>query len=166
MQVLVAVASRHGATREIAAALGERLAGNGLRVVVADAEVVDDLDGYDAVVLGSGVYAGHWLAAARTLVERLRGPLSARPLWLFSSGPLGDPPAPVDDAVEVGGLLAGLRAREHRTFAGRLTRADLSLAEGALVRVLRAPVGDFRDWSAIAAWADEIAAELATVPVP
>ena len=166
MQVLVAVASRHGATHQIASAIGERLAGHGLRVVVADAEVVDDVERYDAVVLGSAVYAGHWLASARALAERLHGPLSTRPLWLFSSGPVGDPPKPVEDAVEIGRLLTDLGARGHRTFAGRIEREDLNLAERTVVRALRAPVGDFRDRSAVAAWADEIVAELAALPAP
>ncbi|MFA9446868.1 flavodoxin domain-containing protein [Egicoccus sp. AB-alg6-2] len=164
MRVLVAVASRHGATHEIAAALGERLAGHGLRVVVADAEVVDDLERYDAVVLGSAVYAGHWLESARDLVERLRDPLMQRPLWLFSSGPVGTPPKPVEEALEPQRLARELGARAHRVFAGRIDRDRLTFGERALVRALRAPVGDFRNWADVASWADEIHAALVAAP--
>ncbi|MFA9432512.1 flavodoxin domain-containing protein [Egicoccus sp. AB-alg2] len=164
MQVLVSAASRHGATREIAAAIGERLAGHGLRVVVADPEVVEDVERFDAVVLGSAVYAGHWLDPARQLVERSTAVLSERPVWLFSSGPVGDPPKPVEDAAEPRELLRTLPARGHRTFAGRLDRGSLGFAERAIVRALHAPVGDFRDWAAIAAWADEIHEQLVALP--
>ncbi|GGI05512.1 flavodoxin domain-containing protein [Egicoccus halophilus] len=164
MQVLIATASRHGSTREIAACLGERLAGHGLRVVVADAEVVTDLDGYDAVVLGSAVYAGRWVEAARLLVARLGDELAERPLWLFSSGPVGDPPRPLETAQEPRDLLDRFGAREHRVFAGKLDRSVMSVGERALARVVRAPEGDFRDWAAIAAWADEISTQLAAAP--
>jgi len=53
---------------------------------------IQAVDGFDAVVLGSAVYAGHWLKPARELVDRSRDALAARPVWLFSSGPIGDPP--------------------------------------------------------------------------
>src|SRR3712207_229163 len=98
MNALVAVASRHGSTNEIARAIAEELRTRGLDAEVRDAEEVDVLDGYEAVVLGSAVYMGDWLLAARRLVERHRQRLAALPLWLFSSGPLGlDDPKPHGD---------------------------------------------------------------------
>jgi menaquinone-dependent protoporphyrinogen IX oxidase len=63
----------------------------------AAAEQVREVDGYDAVVLGSAVYAGHWLKPAREPVGRLGTFLADRPVWLFSSGPVGDPPKPEGD---------------------------------------------------------------------
>ena len=70
----------------IAAALGER----GLDAVVAQPDQVESVIGFDAVIIGSGVYAGHWLEPAKRLIERETGALLARRVWLFSSGPLGD----------------------------------------------------------------------------
>jgi menaquinone-dependent protoporphyrinogen oxidase len=161
MRILVASASRHGATREIAAAIGETLAREGLDVDVRDAESVTDVSGYGAVVLGSAVYVGHWLEPARRLVERHGADLAARPTWLFSSGPLGDPPRPAEpDAVRVDDLVAATGAREHRLFAGRLDRSLLGFGERAVVVAVRAREGDFRDWDAIRAWARDIAGGL------
>lgn len=94
MKVLVTAATKHGATAEIAAAIGEVLQGAGVDAAVVSPEEVATVDGYDAVVLGSAVYAGHWLAAATDLVDRAGGALAGKPVWLFSSGPVGDPPKP------------------------------------------------------------------------
>jgi menaquinone-dependent protoporphyrinogen oxidase len=55
-------------------------------------------------------------------------------------------------------------ARGHRVFPGRLDRDLLSFGERAMVTAMRAPVGDFRDWGAVAAWADEIAAAVTDAP--
>ena len=158
MTVLVAVASRYGATREIAEAIGRRLAERGVRHEVLSVADVVDLDDYDAGVLGSAVYAGHWLNEARHFVDRHRPELRARPTWLFSSGPIGAPPRPSDDeAVRIDDILAATSPREHRVFAGRLDKTNLTFAERALVFAFRAAEGDFRDWTVVAEWADAIA---------
>lgn len=161
MKVLVAVASKHGATAGMATAIGDQLVARGLTVeVTEDPEGVRDLDGYDAVVLGSAVYAGRWLAPAREFGSRLREELERRPVWLFSSGPVGDPPKPEEDPADTAELLAVTGAREHRTFAGAVDRSRLNLGERAIVAALRVPNRDDRDWGAITAWADTIATEL------
>ncbi len=160
MHVLVTAASRHGATREIAVAIADRLGEHGLQVAVADPAEVTGFGPYDAVVVGSAVYAGHWLDAAKKLVERHAPELTARPVWLFSSGPVGDPPKPDEAAVEVDDLVAATGAQGHEVFAGKIERSTLGFAERAIVRALKVPVGDFRDWDAIDTWADHIALEL------
>jgi menaquinone-dependent protoporphyrinogen oxidase len=160
MTVLVTAASKHGATAEIAQVIARVLGGHGLLVDVRPAENVVGVDAYSAVVLGSAVYAGHWLEPARTLVQTQARALAVRPVWLFSSGPIGDPPKPPEDPVDVAALLDASGAREHRVFAGRLDRHRLGFAERAVTLALRAPEGDFRDWPAIEAWAAGIAETL------
>jgi menaquinone-dependent protoporphyrinogen oxidase len=157
MRVLVTAATKYGATAEIAAAIAEVLDEHGLEATVLPPDQVEEVDGYDAVVLGSAVYAGHWLKPARELVERHAGALASRPVWLFSSGPVGDPPKPEEDPVDVADLLAATDAREHRIFAGKLVRKQLSFPERAIVSALRVPEGDFRDWTEIRRWAAGIA---------
>jgi menaquinone-dependent protoporphyrinogen oxidase len=160
MRVLVTAATKHGATGEIAQAIAEALRDQGLDPTVLAPEHVDTVDGYDAVVLGSAVYAGHWLKPARELVARCGAALAERPVWLFSSGPVGDPPKPEEDPVDVAELLTATRAWEHRLFAGRLVRKQLAFPERAIVSALRVPDGDFRDWPAIGSWAASIATAL------
>ncbi|HWS58841.1 MAG TPA: flavodoxin domain-containing protein [Actinotalea sp.] len=160
MRVLVAVASRHGSTREIGEAIAEVLRGSGFVVDLSDPDDVESLADYDAVVLGSSVYVGRWAASARALVDRFAGALAGRPVWLFSSGPVGDPPAPAGDPEEVPSLMTRLHARGHRTFPGRLDKGGLALAERAVVALVQAEQGDFRVWPDIQDWAASIAAEL------
>jgi menaquinone-dependent protoporphyrinogen oxidase len=163
MKVLVSAASKHGATSEISEEIGKilREALEGHSVDVRPPERVSSVEDYDAVVIGSAVYAGHWLKSARELVERYAPALSERPTWLFSSGPIGEPPKPEEDPVDVAPLLEATRARNHRVFAGKLDKGSLGFAEKAIVLALRAPEGDFRDWDDIRHWADGISRELA-----
>ena len=161
MRALVAVASRHGATTGIAEAIGRGLRTRGVDADVVMIDEVDDLVGYEAVVLGSAVYAGRWLEPARRFVEGHVGELAALPVWLFSSGPIGAPAKPdPDEAVNVERLVTLLAPEDHRVFAGELVRSRLSFAERAVVRAFHAPEGDFRDWDEIDAWAGRIAQAL------
>ncbi|WP_432989914.1 flavodoxin domain-containing protein [Dactylosporangium sp. CA-233914] len=163
MHVLVTAASKHGSTAEIAELIGAVLTEQGLDATVCAPGDVAGLDGYDAVVLGSAVYAGHWLDPAQRFAERHAAGLAARPVWLFSSGPIGDPPIPADHAVDARRVEAIAGPIEHRVFAGALHRARLGFTERALVAALRAPYGDFRDWAAVRHWARGIAQALTRV---
>jgi len=157
MRILVTAATKYGATAEIAQAIAGTLGDRDLEATVVAPEQVEGVDGYDAVVLGSAVYAGHWLKPARELIERHAAALAGQPVWLFSSGPVGDPPKPEEDPVDVAELLAATGAREHRVFAGKLVRKQLSFPERAIASALRVPEGDFRDWTEIRQWAAQIA---------
>jgi len=158
MRILVAHASKHGATAEIAGTVADVLRAHGHVVDLREASDELGLDCYEAVVIGSAVYTGRWLAPARRLAERARTELAGHPVWLFSSGPIGDPPKPDEDPVDV--AVSAVDAVEHRRFAGRLERARLGFVDRAVVAALRAPDGDFRDPEEIRGWAAEIAAAL------
>jgi menaquinone-dependent protoporphyrinogen oxidase len=162
VRVLVTAASRHGATHEIAAAIAAGLARRGVEADATPVEELAALDGYDAYVIGSAVYVGRWLAPARELVEANAERLAARPVWMFSSGPLGPPDAlkPEGDPVDAADMIEAAGAVSHRVFAGRLDKSLLGLGEKAVVVAVRAPEGDFRDWEAIDGFAAEIADQL------
>jgi menaquinone-dependent protoporphyrinogen oxidase len=157
MKVLVSVASRHGSTLQIAECIREELEALGMRAHVVEPDMVVDLSRYDAVVLGSAVYSGRWLAPARKLAARLAPELRQRPLWLFSSGPIGDPAKPLQPSAEALELARTLNARDHQVFNGRLNRDMLGLTERAVVRIVGAASGDYREWLEIGAWARGIA---------
>lgn len=154
MSILIAFATRHGSTRGIAEAIAEQLEAGGHETTLAEVSTVSSLDPFAVVVLGSGVYMGHWLPQARQFIDRHREALATRPTWLFSSGPLGD--QDTADTIELDALTALVGAREHRIFTGRLDRSSLGFAERMAVRMVRAPEGDYRNWPAIRDWAARI----------
>jgi menaquinone-dependent protoporphyrinogen oxidase len=167
MKVLVSAATRYGATGEIAEAIGGVLSERGFDTPVIPPEEVGSIEDYDAVVLGSGVYAGHWLEPAKELVHRTEDALAARPVWLFSSGPVGDPSRKLvqkmdEDPVDVAEILAATKARDHRVFAGKIDRKNLSFPERAMLMAFRGLEGDIRDWDEIKGWASGIADALGT----
>jgi len=166
MKVLVTVASKHGATGQIGEIVAGVLREHGLEVESHPPEAVRDLSAFDAIVLGSAVYAGGWLQPAIAFVNRYEADLADRPVWLFSSGPIGDPPMPAGEPVVAASIADRVGAREHRTFAGKLDREQLGFMERTITRALKVPGGDFRDLDAIRAWADEIASTLVETAVP
>jgi len=164
--VLVTYASKHGSTKEVAEAIGATLRSLGSKVDVVAAGGVEDLAGYDAVVVGSAVYHDRWQEEARGLLRRLRSPLRERPTWLFSSGPTGGTPdadakvaaaASEDSSVPPKGIEREARrigARGHTTFPGKVSEE----ATGFLERWM--PRGDWRDFDRIKAWARSIHTQL------
>jgi menaquinone-dependent protoporphyrinogen oxidase len=166
LRVLVVVASKHGATADIGAAVAQAVADSpasravGLAAVSVPVEQRPDPTSYDAVVLGSAVYVGRWLEPARHYAAEHVALLRGRPVWLFSSGPIGEPPFPADDPHDAASLSESTAARGHRVFPGRLDKSLLTIGERAMVTAMRAPIGDFRDWDAVRAWGEEIATEV------
>lgn len=160
MRIAVVYASRHGSTKEIAEALGEALRADGHKVELASVDDGIDLSAYDATVFGSAVYMGRWLKSAREFAEARGDELTAKPLWLFSSGPIGSQPEPKDDPFGLAELAEKLGAREHRVFAGKIDKSQLGFAERAVLKAVRAEEGDSRDWDEIRAWASSIAEAL------
>ncbi len=167
MRVLVTAASRHGATQGIADAIAAGLRESGVDADVRAPAEVSTLDGYDGVVLGSAVYAGHWLEDARRFAERHEAALAGLPVWLFSSGPLEDsepsPDASADarwEPTDIPRLFEETLAREHRVFPGRLETADMGIATRVLMRVMHQAAGDHRPWASIHDWAAAIAQDL------
>jgi menaquinone-dependent protoporphyrinogen oxidase len=164
-QVLVAYATKYGATAEIAAKIGEVLREADLQADVLPAGRLSDLSSYHAVILGSAVYAGQWRKEAATFLDAHEKALAERPVWLFSSGPTGegDPvqltkgwhfPETLQPAAE------RVQPRDVAVFHGVLDTNKLNLFEKLIVKVMRAPTGDYRDWETITAWATGIAAAL------
>ena len=181
MKILVAYASRHGATAGIAERIAETLERSGLDVTLQPVENVGSVDEYDAFVVGSAAYMGGWLGDATTFVRRHRDLLAGRPVWLFSSGPVGTETVDAkgrdqlkaSEPKEFEEFARTIQPREQRVFFGAYDpdAAPTGLAEGLMARFMRLapaarkalPAGDFRDWPAIETWAEAIAGELRPV---
>ena len=162
MSVLVAYASKHGSTEEIARFIADRMRERGIEAHAAPVQEASDLSGVEAVVLGSAVYVWSWMRETMEFVDRRLTTLQSIPVWLFSVGPLG---TEIQDEEEqpkqLGELREKLRPRDHRLFFGALDRDKLGFGERMMVKAVKAPEGDFRNWDEIRAWSDGIATELA-----
>ncbi len=157
-------ATRHGSTLEVAKSIADRLTTHGHQAVCLEATSGVEPEG-DAVVLGSPLYMGRWLKPAREIAERLCRDEEQRPIFVFTCGPLGDPPKPAPPAPDELFPALAAKARELRVFAGRLDLGALNRRERLVVRAVDAEAGDFRDFKAIEGFADEIATTLEE-PVP
>ncbi|HEU4421703.1 MAG TPA: flavodoxin domain-containing protein [Pilimelia sp.] len=166
MTVLVAYGTMYGSTAEIAGWIAEEMRAAGFDVDVRPAAAVDDVDGYEALILGGAMYAAGWHVEARKFAKRFGLAFAGRPVWLFSSGPLDHsadevdlPPSPYAKTA-----MHELRARGHVTFGGRLSddaRGWLGLVARRMAR--EGHSGDFRNPDRVRAWARDIAAHIQSV---
>ncbi len=176
MSILVGYASKHGATKGIAERIAEMLRAGGLEAQVRPARAAGDLARYDAFVIGSATYSMHWMKEASELVRRNRALLADRPVWLFSSGPLGTKATDAkgqdlraaSEPKEIAEFKAAIGPRDHRVFFGALDPGKLGFAGRAMRKMPAArallPEGDFRDWTEVEDWARGIAGEMARAP--
>jgi menaquinone-dependent protoporphyrinogen oxidase len=169
LPVLVAYASKHDSTAEIAQRIAAAMRDSGCDAQAIPAADVSDVSGYRAVVLGSAVYAKRWQRDARSFARRHATALNAMPVWLFSSGPFGSvdehPTAPTPPLATK--LVEQLGAREHVMFGGRVPTDPRNFVERAMLKNTPPGRRDARDWAAIEAWGRSVAEELgATTPTP
>ena len=158
-RILVAHASRHGSTREVAEAVAATLRARGFAVEVMPAGEVGQVGSYAGVVLGGALYTGRLHKDARRFLARHREALGDRVLAVFALGPRTLEPADV----------AASRAQLDRALRAvpELTPVSVAIFGGAVRPVElrfplnRMPASDARDWAAIDAWADELAPQLA-----
>lgn len=166
MKILVAVASKHGSTYEIAEVIVREFEAAGL---VADLREINEnpsLVGYDAAVIGSAVYMGRWMSEAQNFIETHQEKLVELPVWLFSSGPLGDDLTEDEgEPQNLAQLMADTSAIGHKVFVGKLDENELGLREKIVVRMVKAPIGDFRDWDDIRDWTADVVDELMALPI-
>jgi menaquinone-dependent protoporphyrinogen oxidase len=172
MSTLVLYASKHGATQGIAERIATKLGEAGQEAEVRPVEAADHLTDYDAFVVGSAVYSAHWQKEASAFVQRNRTVLASRPVWLFSSGPLGTEATDAKgrdltvaaEPKEIAEFEGAIGPKGHRVFFGALDPGKLGFSERAIRKLPAArallPEGDFRDWTEIDAWASDIAQEL------
>jgi menaquinone-dependent protoporphyrinogen oxidase len=179
VRVAVVCASHYGATKGIAERIGAELRLAGIDTEVFDAAEpphAEKVAGFDAFVVGSAVYLGHWLAAASTFVRHHQPTLLEHLVWLFSSGPLGTADTDADGVdlreinvpAEIADFSTTVRPVEDRVFFGAIDPGALSLPHrmirkfpGAAEKI---PAGYFRNWPEIEAWARDIARTLVKAP--
>jgi len=151
VHILVAFDTRHGSTADVARAIAESLRAKGAEVDVELTRDVREFSGVDALVVGAPIYSGRWLSGAHRILKRLARPSPERtpPVAIFAFGPRAD------DGPE---NWVHPREQFERALAKHPSVKPVSTALfGGADPPKKTPRRDIRDWTAIAAWADEIA---------
>lgn len=154
MTLLIAYASKHGSTQEVAEAIAAKVKSAGREVELRQAAEVEDLEPYEGVVLGGSLYFGRWHGDAARFLSKHRRELSGLPVSVFALGPQTAAPkdlagsrAQLDKALK---KVPEVEPRSIAVFGGVIDPAKLRFP------LSRMPASDARDWDAVEAWADEI----------
>ena len=158
-KILVAYATRAGSTAEIARVIGETLAAGGAAVDVLPIRSVTDLTGYQAVVLGSAVRYSSLLPEAVKFVEQNKAALEQRPLAIFAAHILNmgsDEASRQNRHVYLDAVRKLVPPRAEACFAGVGDLKKVSFIEGLIGKMVKSPIGDYRDWPAIRSWSESL----------
>lgn len=162
-RVLVAYATKYGSTQEVAGFIAEALEEDGVDAEVAAARDVAAVDGYDAVVVGAGLYNHRWHGDAVRFVSRHRATLERLPVAVFAVGPVNDTAEEFGAAREqLDRILARwdwLSPASSEVFGGRFDPARLHFP-GAARLLAKVPASDIVSRDAAAAWAHGLPAAL------
>ena len=161
-KVLIAYASKHGSTAEIAKKIEEDLNQSGFECTTLPAKQVKDLSGFHAIVLGTGLYMGQWQKEAVKFIKQNKANLVNQNVWIFTSGPTGegDPVKLVQDRLFPEGLRATIdeiNPKDITVFHGNIVLSKLNGFEKWIINKVNAAIGDFRNWQSISTWATGIA---------
>jgi menaquinone-dependent protoporphyrinogen oxidase len=163
MKALVVYGTKSGCTAGIAERIGEDLAQHGATVEVVSADKAGDPAGYDAVVVGSGIRAGQWHAPVKSWVESNATALKAKPVAFFTCGMMIREDGKQDEVrAYTDPVIAatGIHPIDIGLFAGWFESKKFGFAERSILKLMKTPEGDFRDWAAIDAWTDAVAPKL------
>ena len=164
-KVLVVYGTGTGCTAGIAERIGATLAETGASVEVVSAKDAPNPAGYDAVLVGSGVRAGSWHKASKQWVATNASALKAGKVAFYTAClGMADAPQGTDEyRAYTDALIAetGVEPVDVGLFAGWNEPKSFSFVERTILKMMKAPEGDFRDWDAIDAWTRDVAVQLA-----
>jgi len=168
-KILVAYATRTGSTQEVAEAVSVTLRESGLEVDIQSMRNVQTLEGYGAVVLGAPLYMFHWHKDALSFLSRYREVLTdGLPVAIFAGGPFakGDEKEWQEVHKQLDQELAKfawLKPIAVEIIGGKFDPAKLSFPLNLMPALKQMPASDLRDWTAIRAWASNLAIKLRTI---
>jgi menaquinone-dependent protoporphyrinogen oxidase len=161
--VLVAYATRYGSTQEVAEAVAATLRECGLAVDIGPIRDVRTLEGYHAVVLGAPLYMFHWHKDAMHFLAQHREALTQRPVAIFALGPFHTDEKEfqvVREQLEKElAKFPWLRPEAIEIFGGKFDPQKLTFPHNLVPALKDMPASDIRDWTAIRAWASNLATQ-------
>lgn len=161
-RILVAYATRAGSTAGVAEVVAEVIRGAGYDTDLSliNPDLIPDV--YDAVILGGPIYIGS-MREVEEYVHAHHAALESRIKAAFAVGMsfIEDDEEKQTAAREaLNKAITPLEPVHLGYFAGRTDPAKLSFLQRMALKVVSSPIGDFRDYDAIRAWAREVAGDL------
>lgn len=158
-RILVTYATRAGSTVGVAKAIGETLSKRGFAVDVKDVKENPSLDGYQGVIIGSAIRLGGWLAEATDFIKYNQGELTKIPVAVFNVHILNlgdDEQSRTSRLAYLDEVRSMIKPVDEIFFAGEIDLTKLSFVDRMMVKMVKSPIGDFRDWDKIRSWANVI----------
>lgn len=163
-RILVVYGSGSGCTIGVAQQIGKTLSERGATVEVVAATAAPAPAGYDAVVVGSGVRAGNWHGPVKGWVCDNAAALREVPVAFFTAClTIATDPSKRDEVRAYTDPVikeSGVEPVDIGLFAGWNEPKKFSFIERTILKMMKAPEGDFRDFTAIGAWTAETAPKL------
>ena len=160
---LVIYGTRAGSTAEVADFVGKTLSESGWSVDVKDVKTVQEVEGYQAVIIGSGIRAGRVYSEVKDFVKNHQTGLQKMPVAYFvvCMAMRNDTP---EKRIAADAYLDPLREEvkpvDVGLFAGKMDPDRLGTLDKLMQKIRNMPVGDFRDWKSIEDWSRALAPKL------
>lgn len=158
-RLLVAYATRAGSTVGVAGAIGLVLKKRGFLVDIKSVKENPSVKRYQAVIIGSAIRQGNWLPEAITYLIANQQALRRVRVALFTVHMLNqgdDAQSRHNREAYLDVLRPLVQPVAHVFFPGKVDPARLSLIDRLMVRAVKTPVGDFRNWEDIGGWAQDL----------
>jgi len=165
-KILIAYASEYGSTVGVAKMIGKTLCSFDVRVDVKYIEHINNIEGYEQVIIGSPIQYDTWMDEAKTFVQTYKQELSVLNVSYFftcltlsqkSEKAIKQAQVYADD-LEL--LCPEIKLQSIGQFAGVLNFSKFPFSFRLLARVmfkvLGVKEGDYRDWDAIKKWSNKI----------
>ena len=162
-KILVAYASKQGSTAEIAQAIAQELQAAGHSADAAEVTGIASLAGYAGIVIGGPMYMGHIDPRVGKFMKRHAGELAKLPVAGFVvclAAASKDPEGMEWAGKALHKALGPVQPVAETIFAGKLEPEKLPWFQRWIIKRVNSPVGDFRDWDAIRAWARDVAGKM------
>ena len=173
MKALIVYGSNTGSTKQISESIASKLNDSGIEVDLIDLKKEKPIgpEGYDLVVVGSGIKMGKWTTEALSYMKDYEESLSLVPHAMFvSSGFASEPSRQEQSRVDYldavldsyprlkplsMGLFGGLYDWRRYNFVIKRLVISLLKSMGHTEIDTSKPL-DFRDWDKINTWAEEL----------
>ncbi|MBR1367994.1 hypothetical protein RJ53_00190 [Methanocalculus chunghsingensis] len=161
MRVLIAYATHAGSTAEIAAFIASELNNDGISAEAKEIKEISNPGEYDHLIIGGPVYVGR-MKEVEEFCKRNQATIRERIIGAFIVGMAftGDEGKQEEARKILDTAIAPFRPGRLGYFAGKIDPSKLSFFERTALKLVKSPIGDFRDWDAIRVWITGVAEDL------